>query len=489
MFFLAILAPWRESLLGPLTTQAIPALMRAALPLMEPQAFVRQLPTGQKLLVHGNGLLARDAEPALVQFACPGRFATPAPNVLSTLAPFAPMGLTTRRQERKEEPAKKTGYGIAGSCRGRGGSATVPRMSDGLSKQYAELPVGSYDCDALSILAPVDRIVWNTHFRHWAWPQEQRQLFCRASRLSANQRLGSCIQMMPITSARSGARFPYCQSLVVGNGFARAAHGSTVENLSIWRGAQRVMLAGLHPHPHLRNPIQFTWRKSWKRIPVEVFARPAPLARIPKQGVQDGMGENQRLRLRCRDRRCFQGGTGCEQALPRSLFPGLRRCRRGLVDPLTPPLRRRCAFHSCANCQKTELAANLPTHAASLLEKLRHIFGRLFCHANGPFALSALRRLGRVRTPWPRVAGVTAVMRRRSQRKLRIDSQSGFRRWREGKVRPIRGNAPHAPAGKPGFFFTALKERLRRSLTRHTVTATANKTGAPNLRFLRHGGI
>ena len=80
-------------------------------------------------------------------------------------------------------------------------------------------------------------------------------------------------------------------------------------------------------------------------------------------------------------------------------------------------------------------------------------------------------------------------MHRRSHPMLRIESQSRFRRWREGKVRPIRGNAPHAPAGKPGSFFTALKERLRRSLTRHSVTAIANNTGVPSVRFLRHGGI
>ena len=64
-----------------------------------------------------------------------------------------------------------------------------------------------------------------------------------------------------------------------------------------------------------------------------------------------------------------------------------------------------------------------------------------------------------------------------------------LRKWREGKVRPIPGNAPHEPAGRPGSFFTSLKERLRRSLLRHFVTATAMNTGIPRLRFLRHRGI
>jgi len=38
-------------------------------------------------------------------------------------------------------------------------------MADGLSKQYADLLTGSYDCSVLSTLAPVDRIVLNAHFR------------------------------------------------------------------------------------------------------------------------------------------------------------------------------------------------------------------------------------------------------------------------------------------------------------------------------------
>ena len=64
-----------------------------------------------------------------------------------------------------------------------------------------------------------------------------------------------------------------------------------------------------------------------------------------------------------------------------------------------------------------------------------------------------------------------------------------FWRWREGKVRPLPGNAPHEPAGRPGAFFTSLKERLRRSLRRHSEPSLANHTGAPRLRILRHDGI
>ena len=63
------------------------------------------------------------------------------------------------------------------------------------------------------------------------------------------------------------------------------------------------------------------------------------------------------------------------------------------------------------------------------------------------------------------------------------------RRWREGKVRPVPGNAPHEPAGKPGACFTSLKERLRRSLRRHSETATSKNTEELRLRFLRHDGI
>ena len=56
----------------------------------------------------------------------------------------------------------------------------------------------------------------------------------------------------------------------------------------------------------------------------------------------------------------------------------------------------------------------------------------------------------------------------------------------EGKVRPLPGNAPHEPAGRPGSFFTSFQERLRRSLPRHSGTAGSKNTGAPRWRFLRH---
>jgi hypothetical protein len=45
---------------------------------------------------------------------------------------------------------------------------------------------------------------------------------------------------------------------------------------------------------------------------------------------------------------------------------------------------------------------------------------------------------------------------------------NGFRRWREGKVRPIQGNAPHDRLVGRGIF-SSLKKRLRRSLPRHPV--------------------
>ena len=41
------------------------------------------------------------------------------------------------------------------------------------------------------------------------------------------------------------------------------------------------------------------------------------------------------------------------------------------------------------------------------------------------------------------------------------------RKWCEGKVRPIQGNAPHDLAGKPGE--SLVKEHLRRSLRHHCV--------------------
>ena len=50
---------------------------------------------------------------------------------------------------------------------------------------------------------------------------------------------------------------------------------------------------------------------------------------------------------------------------------------------------------------------------------------------------------------------------------------SGLRRWREGKVRPIPGNSPHDRPVSRGIS-SSFKESLRRSLPRHSVSATAN---------------
>jgi hypothetical protein len=51
---------------------------------------------------------------------------------------------------------------------------------------------------------------------------------------------------------------------------------------------------------------------------------------------------------------------------------------------------------------------------------------------------------------------------------------TGLRWWREGKVRPIPGNSPPAPAGKPGCLL--VEENLRRSLLRHSLTAQVQRT-------------
>ena len=45
------------------------------------------------------------------------------------------------------------------------------------------------------------------------------------------------------------------------------------------------------------------------------------------------------------------------------------------------------------------------------------------------------------------------------------------RQWREGESSPVTGNLSARPAGKPGSLFA--KERLRRSLLRHCLVATA----------------
>jgi hypothetical protein len=50
------------------------------------------------------------------------------------------------------------------------------------------------------------------------------------------------------------------------------------------------------------------------------------------------------------------------------------------------------------------------------------------------------------------------------------------RKWREGKVRPIPGNVPHDRLVSRGYWIA--KERLRRSLPRHSFCATAKNTEA-----------
>ena len=68
------------------------------------------------------------------------------------------------------------------------------------------------------------------------------------------------------------------------------------------------------------------------------------------------------------------------------------------------------------------------------------------------------------------------------------DYDKGPRPWREGKVRPLQGNAPHDRPVSRGVCF--VKERLRRSLFRHCLgTDSKNNTEASGMRFLRHGGI
>ena len=49
-----------------------------------------------------------------------------------------------------------------------------------------------------------------------------------------------------------------------------------------------------------------------------------------------------------------------------------------------------------------------------------------------------------------------------------------WKQWREGESSPATGNLSARPAGKPGSLFA--KERLRRSLLRHCLVATAKYT-------------
>jgi hypothetical protein len=69
---------------------------------------------------------------------------------------------------------------------------------------------------------------------------------------------------------------------------------------------------------------------------------------------------------------------------------------------------------------------------------------------------------------------------------MRIIAPCRLRRWREGKVRPIQGNPPHDRLVSR-VISLSLKERLRRSLPRHSVAARNSR--APGNAFLRHGGI
>ena len=57
-----------------------------------------------------------------------------------------------------------------------------------------------------------------------------------------------------------------------------------------------------------------------------------------------------------------------------------------------------------------------------------------------------------------------------------------LRRWREGKVRPIPGNSPHDRLVSRGIS-SSLKESLRRSLPRHSLSAAAKQYWAPSMRF------
>ena len=69
---------------------------------------------------------------------------------------------------------------------------------------------------------------------------------------------------------------------------------------------------------------------------------------------------------------------------------------------------------------------------------------------------------------------------------MKISNPSRLRAWRAGKVRPVQGNSPHDRLVGRGL--SSLKERLRRSLSRHFVPA-ALISGRPKIAFLRHRGI
>jgi hypothetical protein len=159
----------------------------------------------------------------------------------------------------------------------------------------------------------------------------------------------------------------------------RAAPCRAVENQLFTPGAQGVALAGLHSHQHIRDPIQIP--------PVAVLAGPASLAWVPKQTVQELIGEKQGFR-RTPDQatRRFQVADDGGQRRPSPFSPGLRRCRCGLPRPLATRLGR----HGL----QTALTADLSAHAAGLPEKLRNILWQFPNHTNGPLALPGIRRVG-----------------------------------------------------------------------------------------------
>jgi hypothetical protein len=66
--------------------------------------------------------------------------------------------------------------------------------------------------------------------------------------------------------------------------------------------------------------------------------------------------------------------------------------------------------------------------------------------------------------------------------------QSDWTRWRKGKVRPILGNPPHEPAGKPGIFFHRWR-RVCDDPFRATPSCRIPETSDLRFAFLRHDGI
>ena len=59
------------------------------------------------------------------------------------------------------------------------------------------------------------------------------------------------------------------------------------------------------------------------------------------------------------------------------------------------------------------------------------------------------------------------------------------KKWREGKVRPVPGNAPHDRLVSRGIL--SLNEHLRRSLRRHSLLPASDHTEAPPYAFSQAG--